>query len=90
MTVIVEKLIACYPLSNHEASLERYNQHTINCSSCRLALTSLQRLQFVPKGYLAMTVAGVAVMPDVLRVNLGLPPIVLALMWLGIYAWLNY
>ena len=30
-----------------------------------------------------------AVMPDVLRVNLGLPLTVLALMWLNIYAWLG-
>ena len=30
------------------------------------------------------------VMPDVLRVNLGLPLTVLALMGLGIYAWLKY
>ena len=37
-----------------------------------------------------ITVAGVAVMPDVLRVNLGLPFTVLALMGLGIYAWLKY
>ena len=78
------------PVSNREVLLDRYRQHTINCRSCRLALKTLQRLQFVLKGYFAVTVAGVALMPDVLRVNLGLPLTVLALMALGIYAWLKY
>lgn len=77
-------------LSNHEVLLDRYRQHTTICRSCRLALLTLQRLQFVLLGYFAVTVASVAVMPDVLRVNLGLPLTVLALMGLGIYAWLKY
>jgi phenylpropionate dioxygenase-like ring-hydroxylating dioxygenase large terminal subunit len=77
-------------LSNHEVLLDRYRQHTMICRSCRQALNTLQRLEFVLLGYFAVTVAGVAVMPDVLRVNLGLPLTVLALMGLGIYAWLKY
>lgn len=77
-------------ISNHQVLLDRYKQHTTICRSCGLALKNLQRLQFVLLGYFAVTVASVAVMPDVLRVNLGLPLTVLALMGLGIYAWLKY
>ena len=77
-------------VSTHEVLLDRYRQHTMICRSCGLALKNLQRLQFVLLGYFAVTVAGVAVMPDVLRVNLGLPLTVLALSGLGIYACLKY
>jgi len=76
--------------SNHEVLLDRYRQHTMICRSCRLALVSLQRLQFVLLGYFVLTVVGVAVMPDEMRLNLGLPLTVLALLGLGIYAYLKY
>ncbi len=75
---------------NREALLDRYSQHTVHCRSCRLALKTLQRLQFILLGYFAVTIASVAVMPDVIRINLGLPLTVLALIGLGIYAYLKY
>lgn len=77
-------------VNNHEVLLDRYRQHTIICSSCRLALKTLQRLQFALKGFFAVTIAGVAVMPDQLRANLGLPLTAIALVGLGIYAYLKY
>ncbi len=69
---------------NREALLDRYSQHTVHCRSCRLALKTLQRLQFILLGYFAVTIASVVVMPDVIRINLGLPLTVLALIGLGI------
>lgn len=74
---------------NREELLDHYRQHTQHCSSCRGALKTVQRLQWVLLGYFAITVSVVAVLPDALRVRLGLPLIVVALLGLGAYTWLK-
>lgn len=75
---------------NREELLDRYKQHTQHCSSCRGALKNIQRLQWVLLASFAMIVSGVAILPDALRVRLGLPLIVVALLSLGAYAWLKF
>ncbi len=69
--------------------LNRYRQHTQHCTSCRNALKTAQRLQTALLAYFAITVATVAVLPDALRVNVGLPLIITALLGLGAYSWLK-
>jgi phenylpropionate dioxygenase-like ring-hydroxylating dioxygenase large terminal subunit len=75
---------------NREQVLDRYKQHTQHCSSCRGALKVVQRLQVALLAYFAITVAGVAVLPDALRVQLGLPLVITALLGLAAYAWLKF
>ncbi|MGJ5674113.1 MAG: Rieske 2Fe-2S domain-containing protein [Nostochopsis sp.] len=75
---------------NREQVLDRYKQHTQHCSSCRGALKVVQRLQIALLAYFAITVAGVAVLPDALRVQLGLPVVITALLGLAAYAWLKF
>ncbi len=75
---------------NHEQVLNRYKQHTQHCSSCRGALKVVQRLQVALLAYFAITVAGVAVLPNALRVQLGLPLVITALLGLIAYAWLKF
>ncbi|WP_026731661.1 aromatic ring-hydroxylating dioxygenase subunit alpha [Fischerella sp. PCC 9605] len=76
--------------NNREQILDRYKQHTQYCSSCRGALKVVQRLQVVLLAYFAITVCGVAILPDALRVKLGLPLILTALLGLAAYAWLKF
>ncbi|MCP6762893.1 MAG: Rieske 2Fe-2S domain-containing protein [Fischerella sp. CENA71] len=75
---------------NREQVLDRYKQHTQHCSSCRGALKVVRRLQVSLLAYFAITVAGVAVLPDALRVQLGLPLVITALLGLTAYAWLKF
>ncbi|MBR8836562.1 MAG: Rieske 2Fe-2S domain-containing protein [Stigonema ocellatum SAG 48.90 = DSM 106950] len=75
---------------NREEMLDLYRQHTQHCSSCRGALAVVQRLQWVFLGYFAISVPVVAVLPDTLRVRLGLPLIVVALLSLAAYTWLKF
>ncbi len=75
---------------NREQVLDRYKQHTQHCNSCRGALKVVQRLQIALLAYFAITVAGVAVLPDALRVQLGLPLVITALLGLAAYAWLKF
>ncbi|MBE9129787.1 MULTISPECIES: Rieske 2Fe-2S domain-containing protein [unclassified Coleofasciculus] len=70
--------------------LNRYKQHTQHCSSCRGALKTLQRLQMVLLVNFILTISGVAVMPDSLRLSLGLPLMAVALLGLGAFAWLKF
>ena len=70
--------------------LDRYRQHTQHCSSCRSALKNGQRLQVILLTYFILTFSGVALMPDSLRLKLGLPLIILALLGLGAAAWLRF
>ncbi len=80
------------PKINHNRKdlLDRYSQHTQHCSSCRGALKVVQRLQVGLLAYFAITVAGVAVLPDAVRVKVGLPLIIIALLGLAAYAWLKF
>ena len=73
-----------------EELLDRYTQHTQHCSSCRNTLKTVQRLQKVLLGYFVLTVSGVAVMPDALRLSLGLPLMAVALSGLAAFTWLKF
>jgi phenylpropionate dioxygenase-like ring-hydroxylating dioxygenase large terminal subunit len=75
---------------NREQLLDRYHQHTQHCSSCRGALKMVQRWQFILLAYFAIVVSGVAVLPDSLRMQWGLPLIFTALVGLGIYSGLKF
>ncbi|WP_066382462.1 MULTISPECIES: Rieske 2Fe-2S domain-containing protein [unclassified Anabaena] len=70
--------------------LDRYKQHTQHCSSCRQALKNIERSQFILLTYFAITVAGAAILPDSVRLKLGLPLIITALLSLAVYAWLKF
>ncbi len=75
--------------NNHASLLDRYQQHTQHCSSCRQALKNLQRLQILLITYFIIIVPGVAIFPDNLRIKIGLPLVITALLGMGIYAWLK-
>ncbi|GAB1539671.1 Rieske 2Fe-2S domain-containing protein [Scytonema sp. NUACC21] len=75
---------------NRQELLDRYRQHTQHCSSCRGALKNIQRLQWVLLVSSVIIVSVVATLPDILRVRLGVPLIVLALASLSAYAWLKF
>ncbi len=75
---------------SREELLDRYKQHTQHCSSCRGALKVVQRLQIMLLAYFALTVAGVALMSDTIRLPWGLPLIGTALLGLGVYSWLKF
>ncbi|MEB3278643.1 MAG: pheophorbide a oxygenase [Lyngbya sp.] len=70
--------------------LDRYQQHTQHCSSCRGALKAVQRW---PIGLLvlsAIAISTAAILPDFWRLKVGLPLVVTALIGLGIYALLKF
>ena len=75
---------------NREDLLNRYKQHTQHCSSCRNALKLAERMQILLISYFAVVVSVVALLPDTIRLKLGLPLIVTALLGLGAYAWLKF
>jgi phenylpropionate dioxygenase-like ring-hydroxylating dioxygenase large terminal subunit len=70
--------------------LDRYRQHTQHCSSCRGALKTVKRLQTVLLANFAITIAGVALLSDELRLSLGLPLVAVALLGLGAFTWLKF
>lgn len=70
--------------------LDRYSQHTQNCSSCRQALKNIQRLQVILIINFILTISFVAIMNDDLRNSFGLPLTIIALSGLGIWSWLRY
>ncbi|MFM2061206.1 MAG: hypothetical protein RLZZ507_876 [Cyanobacteriota bacterium] len=70
--------------------LDRYQQHTQHCSSCRHALKNFQRLQIALLSYFVVAVSGVAILPDDLRIQVGLPLIITALLGMGVYAGLKF
>jgi len=65
---------------NRQLLLDRYQQHTRHCSSCRGALKAVQRWQKFLLAYFALTVAAVALIPDGMKLRLGLPSILTALL----------
>ncbi|NJL62370.1 MAG: Rieske 2Fe-2S domain-containing protein [Methylacidiphilales bacterium] len=71
---------------NRKQVLNRYEQHTQHCSSCRGALKNIQTWQLFLLAYFAIIVPIVAVLPDTLRSKIGIPLIISALLGLGIYA----
>jgi phenylpropionate dioxygenase-like ring-hydroxylating dioxygenase large terminal subunit len=70
--------------------LDRYQQHTQHCSSCRNALKNIERSQVILLSYFAITVAASAILPDSLRLKLGLPLVITGLLGLVAYAWLKF
>jgi phenylpropionate dioxygenase-like ring-hydroxylating dioxygenase large terminal subunit len=75
---------------NRAVLLDRYTQHTLLCHSCRNALKVFQRLQLGLLVYSMITVAGVALLPDVIRIKVGLPLMITAALSMGAYAWLKF
>ncbi|MBF2005847.1 MAG: Rieske 2Fe-2S domain-containing protein [Chlorogloeopsis fritschii C42_A2020_084] len=74
---------------SREVVLDRYRQHTQHCSSCRGTLKVIQRLQAFLLAYFVITVSGVAILPDALRLKFGLPLVAIALLGLAAYSWLK-
>ncbi|WP_414577172.1 Rieske 2Fe-2S domain-containing protein [Anabaena sp. CCY 9402-a] len=70
--------------------LDRYKQHTQHCSSCRNALKNIERSQIILLAYFAITVAAAAILPDSLRLKLGLPLVISGVLGLAAYAWLKF
>ncbi|MBD2626987.1 aromatic ring-hydroxylating dioxygenase subunit alpha [Trichormus variabilis] len=75
---------------NRAVMLDLYKQHTQHCSSCRNALKNIQRLQIALLAYFVISISGVAILPDALRIQLGLPLVITALLGLGAYSWLKF
>lgn len=69
--------------------LDRYRQHTQHCHSCRNALKNIQLLQIILLTYFIVSLPIVAVMPDAIRLTIGLPLMVIALLSVGLYSWLK-
>ncbi|GAX34271.1 aromatic ring-hydroxylating dioxygenase subunit alpha [Nodularia sp. NIES-3585] len=75
---------------NRAVLLDRYSQHTQLCSSCRNALKVIQRLQMGFLIYSISIIAGVALLPDALRIKLGLPLVITATLSMAAYSWLKF
>jgi hypothetical protein len=75
---------------SRQETLDRYTQHTQHCSSCRGALKNIQNIQKFLLGYFVISIAVVALLPDAMRIPVGLPMILLALLGLGGYAGLKF
>jgi phenylpropionate dioxygenase-like ring-hydroxylating dioxygenase large terminal subunit len=75
---------------NRQFLLDRYRQHTQHCSSCRGTLKTVKRIEWVLLGNFVITVSGVALLPDALRLRLGLPVMVVALLGLAAFTWLKF
>ena len=73
-----------------EVLLDRYSQHTQHCSSCRQTVKTIELTQRILLAYFAIAISSVAVLPDNLRVSLGLYLTLSALLGLGIYALLKF
>jgi len=75
---------------NRQEILDRYNQHTKHCSSCRGALKNIKRIQIALLVYFILAVSSVAVFPDSIRMTWGLPIIAIALLGLIVYGGLKF
>lgn len=86
--------IAITPRDNlekpREVLLDRYHQHTQHCSSCRNALRMIKLWQWLLVTYFIVIVSIVAILPDNLRVSLGLWLIISTFLGLGIAAVLRF
>jgi phenylpropionate dioxygenase-like ring-hydroxylating dioxygenase large terminal subunit len=69
--------------------LDRYEQHTKHCQSCRNALKTAQTISKILLGYFILVLCVTVTLPDAYRVNLGIPLMLTGLMGLGIYGWLK-
>ena len=78
------------PEISREVLLDRYHQHTQHCSSCRQALRRIKQAQWLLLAYFLVTTSIVAVLPDSLRVSLGIYLTLTSLLGLGIAAVLRF
>lgn len=78
------------PLPSPRELLDRQQQHTQHCSSCRSALAWTRRLQLAGLALFALTLALAALLPAGLRLPLGLPLLLLGLAALGAAAGLRF
>lgn len=76
--------------TSRDVLLDRYHQHTLHCSSCRGTLKTVKLLQWLLLAYFVVIVSAVAVLPDSLRISLGLYLTLSALLGLGIAAVLRF
>ncbi|HBL10777.1 MAG TPA: pheophorbide a oxygenase [Cyanobacteria bacterium UBA11162] len=76
--------------NKREELLDRYRQHTQHCSSCRDALKTVQRLQNLLLANFAITISVVALLPDQVRLSVGLPLLLLALLGMVGFTWLKF
>ena len=74
--------------SRHQL-LDRYEQHTKHCHSCRETLKKTQLLQRFLLVFFAVVVAVVALLPEQLKLSFGVPLIGLGFVGLGAYAWVK-
>jgi phenylpropionate dioxygenase-like ring-hydroxylating dioxygenase large terminal subunit len=79
-----------FPGENRRQVLDRYHQHTQHCHSCRNALTSIHRLQWVLLGYFVVSLSISALLPDQQRFWPGIPLVGFALLGLAVAAWLRF
>ena len=77
-------------VNSREVLLDRYHQHTQNCSSCRQALKTTQLWQWLLLSYFIAVVATVAVLPDSLRITWGMWLMISAVLGLGVAAILKF
>ncbi|VEP18291.1 Ring-hydroxylating dioxygenase, large terminal subunit [Hyella patelloides LEGE 07179] len=76
--------------TSREVLLDRYHQHTQHCSSCRNTLKIVKLWQWILLTYFIVIVSIVAVLPDSLRIDLGVWLTISALLGLGISALLRF
>lgn len=77
-------------IQDRQIILDRYHQHTQHCHSCRNALKKVQSLQIIFLVYFVLTLSSVAIMPDAIRLKIGLPLMIIALLGLAAAAWLRF
>lgn len=75
---------------NRQQLLDTYHQHTEHCSSCNKALNTIKKLQLGLLIYFVLTVSGVALMSDPIRLQWGIPLMAIALFGLGFSGVLKY
>ncbi|MGB2923998.1 MAG: hypothetical protein WBB82_01745, partial [Limnothrix sp.] len=57
---------------NRRKVIDRYHQHTVHCSSCRTALKRVRWGKRISISLMILAIATTAVLPDILRLKLGL------------------
>ncbi len=74
---------------SHKQMLDRYEQHTQHCKSCRTALKFTHRIQNILLGYFVSILTITAILPDAYLVTIGIPMMITSLLGLGLYGWLK-
>ncbi|MEB3200726.1 MAG: hypothetical protein VKK62_09400, partial [Synechococcaceae cyanobacterium] len=82
--------IAAAPPASSRQLLDRHQQHTQHCASCRQALAWTRRLQGIGLLLFVLSLAAAALLPDAARLPLGLPLLLLGLVGLAAAAGLRF